>query len=82
MKTIKLNHEESAIVYRALDAGISFQLKRLANARSRIGAAYAVGATPDKRDVGNAEYCERAVEVLRKAKHQLEDKEDPQESAI
>ena len=41
-----------------------------------------VNVTPDKRDVGNAEYCERAVEVLRKAKHQLEDKEDPQEPAI
>lgn len=76
MRKIEVPDAECAAVYRALDAAISYQLKRLAQARYRVKAALELGATPDKRDAANVEYCEFAVSALRRAKRQLEDREE------
>ena len=79
MKRIEMTEADSAAVYRALDAGISFNLKRLAQARYRVKAALDLGENPDKRDVANVEYHEFALAALRRAKRQIEDGEEDEQ---
>lgn len=73
MRKIEITDADSAAVYRSLNASITHNLIRLAQARQRVKAALDLGETPDKRDVGNVEYYEFSVAALRRAKRQLED---------
>ena len=79
MKRLEMTEADSAAVYRALDAGIAFNLKRLAQARYRVKAALDLGENPDKRDVANVEYHEFAIGALRRAKKQLDVEQEAEE---
>lgn len=79
MKRIEMSEADSRAVYRALEAGITHSLRRLAQARYRVKAALDLGEDPDKRDVADVEYQESALAALRRAKRQIEDREEAEE---